>query len=41
VYDSTQLSDGNIVDNAAITARGYKVTGGINAYWISIGAIGP
>jgi hypothetical protein len=41
VYDSTQLSDGNIVDNAAIIARGYKVTGGINAYWISIGAIGP
>jgi hypothetical protein len=35
--DSARLSDTNISDNAAIIARGYKVTGGINAYWISIG----
>ena len=37
--DSTQLSDVNIVDNAAIIARGYKVAGGIKAYWISIGRL--
>jgi Domain of unknown function (DUF4382) len=42
VYDGTQLSDLKILDNAAITARGYKVAGGINAYWISIGdTVGP
>ena len=35
--DSTRLYDTNIIDNAAIIARGYKVTGGIEAYWISIG----
>ncbi len=32
-----QLSDAAIVDNAAITARGYAVTGGIQAFWISVG----
>ncbi len=32
-----QLTDAAIVDNAAITARGYAVTGGIDAFWISIG----
>jgi hypothetical protein len=37
--DSTQLSHLNIVDNAAIIARGYKVAGGIKAYWISIGRL--
>jgi len=41
VDNSSQLSTANIQDNAAIIARGYKVAGGINAYWISIGAIGP
>jgi hypothetical protein len=35
--DFTQLSDASIVDNAAIVARGYKVTGGIDAFWITIG----
>jgi hypothetical protein len=33
----SQLTDAAIVDNAAITARGYAVTGGIDAFWISIG----
>ena len=33
----TQLTDGSIVDNAAIIARGYKVAGGIDAFWISVG----
>jgi hypothetical protein len=32
-----QLSDAAIVDNAAITARGYAVSGGIQAFWISVG----
>ena len=36
--DLSRLSDANITDNATITARGYKVTGGIDAYWISIGS---
>ncbi len=35
--DFGQLNDTNITDNAAIVARGYKVTGGIEAYWITIG----
>jgi hypothetical protein len=35
--DFTQLSDASIVDNAAITARGYNQTGGIGAFWISVG----
>jgi hypothetical protein len=33
----TQLTDASIVDNAAIIARGYKVAGGIDAFWISVG----
>jgi hypothetical protein len=36
--------DTAVVDNVIITARGYAVTvtpRGINAFWISIGAIGP
>jgi hypothetical protein len=37
VVDSTRLNDTNISDNASIIARGYKMTGGIAAYWISIG----
>ncbi len=32
-----QLTDAAIVDNAAITARGYAVSGGIQAFWISVG----
>lgn len=35
--DFTQLSDASIVDNAAIIARGYDKTGGIGAFWISVG----
>jgi hypothetical protein len=35
--DFGQLNDTNITDNAAIVARGYKVTGGIEAFWITIG----
>jgi len=35
--DLSRLYDTNISDNAAIIARGYKVSGGINAYWITIG----
>jgi hypothetical protein len=35
--DLSRLYDTNISDNAAIIARGYKVGGGINAYWITIG----
>jgi hypothetical protein len=35
--DFTQLSDASIVDNAAIIARGYNKTGGIGAFWISVG----
>jgi hypothetical protein len=35
--DFTQLSDASIVDNAAIIARGYNTTGGIGAFWISVG----
>ena len=34
--DFSRLSDTNIKDNTGITARGYKVNGGIDAYWISI-----
>jgi hypothetical protein len=35
--DFTQLSDASIVDNAAIIARGYNQTGGIGAFWITVG----
>jgi hypothetical protein len=35
--DFGQLNDTNITDNAAIVARGYNVTGGIEAFWITIG----
>lgn len=35
--DFTRLYDTNLFDNAAIVARGYRVTGGIDALWISIG----
>ncbi len=31
------VTDDAIVDNAAVTARGYAVPGGIRAYWISVG----
>jgi hypothetical protein len=34
--DSARLFDTNLFDNAAITARGYRVAGGIDAFWISI-----
>lgn len=34
---SARLTDAAIVDNAAVTARGYAVPDGIRAYWISIG----
>jgi len=38
--DYTPLFEANIVDNAAIIARGYKKDDvGINAYWISIGRL--
>lgn len=30
-----------IVDNVSISARGYAISGGIHAYWISIGDVGP
>ncbi|HZD54750.1 MAG TPA: hypothetical protein VE080_00720 [Candidatus Aquicultoraceae bacterium] len=31
------LTDASIVDNAAVTARGYAVLDGIRAFWISVG----
>ena len=37
--DLSRLSDTDIKDHAAITARGYNVAGGIDAYWISIGPV--
>lgn len=37
--DFSRLFDTNIKNNASITARGYKVTGGIDAFWISIGSV--
>ncbi len=38
-----RLPDGDlaIVDNVSVTARGYSATGGVDAYWISIGNVGP
>jgi len=38
-----RLTNGDqaIVDNVSVTARGYAVPGGIEAYWISIGLVGP
>ena len=42
VYDNAvspfnELDDSDVVQGATVTARGYSVAGGIEAYWISIG----
>jgi hypothetical protein len=33
------LDDSDVVQGATVTARGYFVAGGIEAYWISIASV--
>lgn len=40
-YPRLPEGDLAIVDNAVVTARGYAVAGGIEAFWISVYATGP